>query len=317
MGSVDQRRLAAVSAAARRLRVDYAAGEAIRALAAGGVPCILLKGASVARWLFEPEDARVYVDCDLLIPSGGFHPAVQILEELGFQPELDEAAMPSWWREHALTLVREQDGAMIDVHRGIPGVQVTAEQLWKTLEATKETIMLGPVAANVLTEPGRAVHAALHAAQHGGSVRGLEVLARAIDRMDEEAWSAAAELAAALGATAAFRRGLCFLPSGAALAQRLELNSAPVIEVELRAARAPEALTVARLLATRGIRARASFVRRKLVPPPTFMRKWSALAQRGTLGLVLAYAWRPLWVMGRLPRALRAVKRARATDPQR
>jgi hypothetical protein len=307
----DPRRVASISAAARRLRIDYAAAAAIQALDAAGIPTILLKGASVARWLYEPEDARAYGDCDLLVPPGEFAAALQTLTTLGFAPELEEAEMPSWWREHGLATIRQTDGTAIDVHRSLPGVQVTDAQLWAVLSARTDAMPVGDSMANVLTEPGRALHAALHVAQHRGSARDLDVLGRAIDRMDNEGWRVAAELASALEATAAFRRGLGFLPAGEELAERLELDGGLEIEVELRAAGVPEALTVARVFDADGFALRLSLVRHKLMPPPTFMRKWSPLARRGRLGLAAAYAWRPIWVATRFPRAFGAWARAR------
>lgn len=307
----DPRRVAAISAAAGRLRIDHAGAEAIRALDAARIPCILLKGASVAHWLYEPEDARMYGDCDLLVPPAEFGAALQTLARLGFEPELDEAEMPSWWREHALTTVRQRDGISIDLHRSLPGVLVSDDQLWSALSARTDTTPVGDGMATVLTKPGRALHAALHAAQHAGSARDLDVLQRAIDRMDDQSWHTTAELACALSATAALRRGLGFLPAGEDLAQRLGLDDGRVIEVELRAAAAPEALTLARIFDANGVGAQLSLIRHKLAPPPTFMRKWSPLARRGGLGLAAAYAWRPIWVAARVPRAVRAWARAR------
>jgi hypothetical protein len=107
----DQRRVRALEAAAGRLSVDYESGSAIRALESAQIQCILLKGPSVARWLYEPEDARTYADTDLLVPSESFDAAVAVLARLGFEPEFEEAEMPGWWREHALTLLRISDGA--------------------------------------------------------------------------------------------------------------------------------------------------------------------------------------------------------------
>jgi hypothetical protein len=307
----DPRRVAAVSAAAARLRIDYTAAAAIRGLDAAGIPCILLKGASVAHWLYEPEDAREYGDCDLLVPPGEFATALQALTKLGFAPELDEAEMPSWWREHALATIRQTDGIAIDVHRSLPGVQVTDAQLWAALSVTTDAMPVGDSMANVLAKPGRALHAALHVAQHGGWARDLDVLARAIDRMDDDGWRAAAELASTLRATAAFRLGLRLLPAGEDLAQRLGLARDSAIDVELRAAGSAEALTLARVFDADGVGPRLSLVRHKLVPPPTFMRKWSPLARQGRLGLAAAYAWRPIWVASRVPGAAWAWARAR------
>lgn len=307
----DPRRVAAINAAAARLRVDHTAVEAIRALERAGIPSVVLKGASVARWLYKPEDARTYVDCDLLVPPDMFGSAVAALTAIGFEPELDEAEMPGWWREHALTTFHGDGGAMIDLHRSLPGAHVADKQLWSTLSASTDTIALGDLAARTLTEPGRLLHVALHAAQHGGAQRDLDVLGRAIEQVDEDTWRAAADLANSLEAEAALAQGLTMLPEGASLAKRLGLGPALAIDVELRAAGAVEALTVARLHGTRGIGGRAMLVRHKLFPPATFMRKWSPLARHGRLGLTAAYAYRPIWVLRRTPGAIGAWRHAR------
>lgn len=313
MAPDDQRRVAAISAAAARLRVDSAASKAISALDEAAIPCVVLKGPSIARWLFEPEDARTYVDCDLLVSPADFDMAVSLLNEIGFHPDLDEAQMPSWWREHALTAFHSDDGAMVDLHRSLPGAEVADERLWSTLSAATDEIELGDLKVRALSEPGRLMHAALHAAQHGGTGRDLEVLARGIDRIGVDVWSAAADLAASLEAAPAFVQGLAMLPAGVELIDRLGLDPAPAIDVELRAAGAAEALTLSRLHRTHGLRARTTLVGHKLFPPATFMRKWSPLARRGQLGLAAAYLYRPLWVARRAPSALRAWRDARNT----
>jgi hypothetical protein len=309
----EQRRVAAISAAAGRLRVDSVAAKAIGVLTEADIPCVVLKGPSIARWLFEPEDARTYVDCDLLVPPSSFGAAVKLLTGIGFHPELDEARMPSWWREHALTAFHTDDGAMVDLHRSLPGAEVDDERLWSTLSASTEEIRLGDLTVRTLSQPGRLMHAALHAAQHGGTGRDLEVLERGLERVEIEVWRAAADLAARLEAEPAFVQGLAMLPAGMELADRLGLDPPPAIDVELRAAGAAEALTLSRLHRTRGPRARAALVWHKLFPPPTFMRKWSPLARRGRLGLAAAYIYRPVWVAGRAPRALRAWRSAQGT----
>lgn len=303
--------MAAVNAAAQRLRVDFATAEALRVLAVAGVPNLLLKGPSVARWLYEPEEGRAYMDCDLLVPSRQFKTALEELVKIGFQPELEEADMPEWWREHALSTFRELDSVIIDLHRTLPGVQVPEERLWATLSEATDTITVGDAPAHVLSEGGRVLHAALHAAQHGGTGRDLDVLERALDQVGEDEWRSAAALADTLDATAAFERGLRFLPEGAVLADRLGLHAEPVIDVEIRATGVAEALTLARLLRARSLSERLALVRHKLVPPPTFMRKWSPLARHGRLGLALSYLWRLIWVIGRTPPALQALLHAR------
>lgn len=311
MAPDDQRRVAAISAAAGRLRVDSVAAKAIRVLEEAGIPCVVLKGPSIARWLFEPEDARTYVDCDLLVSPADFDMAVTLLTGIGFHPDLEEAQMPSWWREHALTAFHSDDGAMVDLHRSLPGAEVADERLWSTLSASTDEIKLGDLTVRALSESGRLMHAALHAAQHGGTGRDLEVLERGIDQIGIDVWSAAADLATSLNAMPAFVQGLAMLPAGVELADRLGLDSTPAIDVELRAAGAAEALTFSRLHRTQGLRARTALVWHKLFPPATFMRKWSPLARRGRMGLAAAYLYRPVWVGRRVPSALRAWREAR------
>jgi hypothetical protein len=282
------------------------AGRAVAALEEAGIPCLVLKGPSIARWLFKPEEARTYVDCDLLVPPDGFDSAVEVLTQVGFHPDLDEAAMPGWWREHALTAFHTDDGAMVDLHRNLPGVEVDDERLWATLSTSTDEITLGDRTARTLSRPARLMHATLHAAQHGGTGRDLEVLERGIDLGDSDDWRAAAALAAGLEALPAFAHGLALLPKGAKLANELGLDPAPAIDVELRARGSAEALTISRLGSTSGLGPRAALVWHKLFPPATFMRKWSPLARRGRWGLAAAYLYRPLWVARRTPGALRS-----------
>jgi hypothetical protein len=68
---------------------------------------------------------------------------------------------------------------------------------------------------------------------------------------------------------------------------------------------------IERLARARGARAKTSILVRKLVPPPGFMRRWHPLASRGRAGLLLAYLYRPLWMLRHTPKALQAWRAAR------
>ena len=118
--------------------------------------------------------------------------------------------MPAWWREHAVLWTRARDGAEVDLDRTLVGVEVDDERLWKTLSTRTETIPVGGCSAQVLTIPGRALHLALHTAQHGWPGHAAE-LERALERTDEATWREAAALAQTLGATGAFTTGLRFV----------------------------------------------------------------------------------------------------------
>ena len=47
------------------------------------------------------------------------------------------------------------------------------------------------------------------------------------------------------------------------------------------------------------------------LPPVSFIRAWSPLATRGRVGLVAAYAYRPLWVLWHAGPSLWALARTR------
>jgi hypothetical protein len=298
---------------AANLRVDAFTREVLRGLEDASAQSILLKGISISRWISTPDDPRPYSDCDLLVRPPDVPAAEGVLERFGFRPLLDETEMPDWWREHSATWTRPEDGAKVDLHRRLTGVGVDPQELWESLSAHTEKINIAGHPAPVLAIPARAFHLALHASQHGvGWERPLEDLERALSVSDEGTWRDAAEIAASLRATAAFAAGLRLIPAGRALADRLALPDVVPADVALRASTPPPvALGIEQLARADGVRGRLEILWRKLVPPVSFMRHWSPLARRGRLGLLLAYLWRPLWLLARLPAGLAAWRQAR------
>jgi hypothetical protein len=309
----------AASIAAANLRVDAATAEVWRAFEAAGVQSLLIKGIAVNRWLSSPDNPRIYSDLDLLVEPQHLEKAGEVLAELGFEPTLDEGEMPGWWREHATPWGRTRDGATVDLHRTLPGVGVEPEELWRTLSAHTETLIVGNQPVLALTVPGRAFQLALHAAQHGaGWDRVLADLERGIAVTQVATWQEAAEIASALRATPAFSAGLRLIPGGRALADHLELPDEVPVDVAIRAGTAPPvALGLDQLARAKGLRARLAILRHKLVPPPSFVRHWSPLARKGRLGLALAYLWRPVWLLTRLPMGFRSWWRARRSGSTR
>jgi hypothetical protein len=299
--------------AGANLRVDGATAEVLRAFSLVGVQSILLKGPSVVRWLYDAKDPRSYIDSDLLVRPADVATARHALAHLGFQPNLDERKMPAWWREHAVGWLRRQDGAIVDLHRTLPGIGVHPERVWLTLSANTETIVVGGFPATTLTIPGRAFHVATHAAQHGvGWENVLAELERALSRADAGTWGAAAQLAAELDATAAFATGLRMVPAGRTLASALDLPTAQPVDVALRASTPPPvALGFDQLTRADGWRERLGIMRHKLVPPASFMGAWSPVARQGRLGMARAYASRPFWLLRHAPAGFRAWREAR------
>ena len=96
-------RLAAVM---RKMRMDLAIAEVVEALREAGIPCILLKGPSTARWLYDPGELRTYIDIDLLVPFPR-NAAGAVLEQLGFAPCPPETGYA--WRPAALGWMRAVD----------------------------------------------------------------------------------------------------------------------------------------------------------------------------------------------------------------
>jgi hypothetical protein len=293
------------------LAVEATAAEIVGEFRRAGIRSILLKGPSLARWLYAPSSTRTSVDVDLLVATADREAAEEVLVELGFIPfpRNDTAQV----NRHAHAWEREPDPVWADLHLSLPGVRVSDEDAWRGLSQGTDELVVGGVEVEVLGPPARAMHVALHAAQHGvGRSSGVEDLARALDRLPLAVWRSAAELAERLDATAAFVAGLRMLPPGEELRGRLGLPRGTTVEVALRASTPPDlSLGLHRLAVAPGLRHKVAFGGRKLFPPAAWMRAWLPLARRGRLGLAAAYVWRPLWLLWRAPAAVRALRKAR------
>ncbi len=298
----------------QRLRFDSAAAELFGQFDQADVNALLLKGRSISGWLYDETEERRQMDCDLLVSPSDLTRAEKILLALGYRRSWDDRRMPSWWREHAGEWVRDRDGAVIDVHRTLAGIGVDPETAWRNLSRHTETVSVAGREVPTLGLPARALHVALHAAHHGaGPAPPLEDLRRALRSVDSSIWRGAAELARQLGAIDAFTAGLQLEPDGAALAGSLGLPPGVSTEAALKASSPPPlALGFEQLARAHGLRAKVAIVARKLVPPVDFIRHWDPRAQRSRPALLRAYLQRPLWLLRRAPRGIRAWYRARA-----
>ena len=306
--AADEARLAP---AIEALQIDRVTGEVVKAFRGAGIHSILLKGPAIARWLYADGSPRPYIDTDLLAPPDEHARAEALLGELGFALELGDEDTPGWkMNAHEW---RRPDGARIDLHRTLVGVGVGPDRLWSVLARQIEPIWVGGVKVDSLSGPGRALHVALHAAQHGAwRPQALEDLGRALAATPLDTWAEAANLAHQLEAVAAFAAGLRLDARGAEVAIRLDLPERGSREVALRAATPPPgALGLEELSHATGLAAKLKLIGRNLVPSPRFMRIWSPLARRGHLGLAAAYLWRPLAILLRAGPALIAWLRAR------
>lgn len=300
----------AVRATAFSLLLDSVAADVVEGFARAGIPSILLKGAAIARWLYDDGATRSYADIDLLVAPSQVAPAEEVLSGRGFEL-VPWNVIPHDRPWYAVTWVRRNDGVTLELHRTLVGVAAPPEDLWKELFAQTERMHVGGRQVNVLAPAARALHVVLHAAQEGvEAAKPLADLERALDRLPEESWREAASLAGGLEATEAFAAGLRLSPEGRLLATRLGLGETGSIETILRSSVTPNvrarAIGFDWLVQRPGLRAKAAFVTRKIFPPVEFMRAWSSLAHRGPVGLAAAYAARPVWLLRHTAPAVRA-----------
>ncbi|MGH2787989.1 MAG: nucleotidyltransferase family protein [Actinomycetota bacterium] len=302
--------LAPINVVARTLVVDATAAEVFDALRGRGVGCILLKGATIGRWLYDDEPRR-HNDCDVLVSPLDIRRAEAVLGQLGFHPA-QAVVLPHDRPTNGRPWIK--DGyPSIDLHGSVWGFGVDAQTAWRVLLGHTESFELASCSVEALVPAARALLVALHAVHHGPRwEKPLEDLVRAVTRLSEDIWRDATVLAQRLDATEAMGAGLRLVGPGADLATRLGLPTCVSREVRLMASTAPsQSVKVEWFAQLPGLRTKAAFLVGKVFPPVAFMRDWSPLARRGPVGLAAAYAWRFLWLARVAPPAFRAWRRAR------
>jgi hypothetical protein len=287
----------------QKLRVDVATADVVAALAREGISSLLLKGPALQR-LHEP-DIRNYGDIDLLVPAEHIEATEHLLDRRGFALILDEDAPGEAWRAHVWQ--RESDGVVVDVHRNLDGLRVAPGETWSVLAGDSSSMALGGAEVQVPSDSAAALIVCLHAAQHGPRwTRPQDDLRRAVERFPLATWKEAAAKAALLGASPAFAAALRLIPEGAALADELGLGGQTSRGVALSLADSDGlALSLERLVQTRGVGAKLRLLARELVPPRDVLVVTEPVAARGPAWIVLAYPVRIIRLLGRLPGAVR------------
>lgn len=303
-----------LAAVARTLRVDATTAQVLRALRAADCRTILLKGPALQRRLEGDGERRTYGDTDLLVAPADLARAGHLLAELGFVLVLDHRDHAGVSEPHAQEWKHAASGASVDLHWRVAGAGADDRHAWDVLAAHAVPFEIGGAAGESLDGAGTALLVGLHAAHHGRThPKPLRDLERSLARLSQADWRGAALLARELDAGEALAAGLRLVPEGARLAEELDLDAVRSPRRRLLAsAQPPAALGLLRVLDARGNGARLRAVRAELFPAPAFMRSVSPLARRGRAGLALAYPARALARARALPRAVRAVRGARA-----
>jgi glycosyltransferase involved in cell wall biosynthesis len=294
------------------LAVDHTTVSVIRGLQAEGVRPILLKGPSMARWLY-PEGGRHYVDCDLLVSPREWDKTEVVLRRLGFTPMLAKARDTERER-HSMPWEKQGHAVSVDLHHTLPGATGPDEKVWQVLSGNTETFAMGSLTCEVLNADARALHVALHAAEDGlGNPQVKEDLRRALQVGSPDTWERARRLAADVGAEMSFSAGLRLLPQGRDVADDLNLPDNPPAEVALRAAGHPAtALGLSQVVAAGTPRRRLEMLISKIFPSVTFMRRWYPRAGRPS-GLPVAYIQRWIWITRNAPSGYRAWRKTKGS----
>jgi hypothetical protein len=303
---------------ARQLALDAATVEVTDVFATEGIRAILLKGAAIARRLYESPEQRPYGDIDLLIQRGQAQRAQRLLARLGFANVL-AGVRPHELAVHATPWHRDSPSpATVDLHTTLAWCPEDPAAVWCELSRETTKLSLGDGSIETLSDAAQAFVIAAHAVQHGDVAHPREDLERAVLVFDGDTWRRAAELARRLDAEAVLAAGLGLSTAGRALAPELGLGRAePTSEMRLRMSGAkPASLTLLRLAEAGSLRAQIALTFRRAFPSRAYMRKW--LAERGReMPLVLAYLYRSAWIGRRLPSALAALRRSRRAAPSR
>lgn len=292
----------AFQAVVRGLALDRAGAEIVSALQEAGVRAMVLKGPTIAKWLYTDGAVRPYEDIDVIVDPRLMDVARPVLEALGYEDLMKGTSATEQEHHHvAKAWLRRSDQMKLDLHRSIWGPRASDAAVFEVLWRHRTPLRLGGAEVPVLAEPARAVHLALHAAQHGpAEARPLEDLRRGIVALGDEGWRRAVVVAEELTALPAMIAGLELIAEGQELVQRLALSSASSPESFIRASGSSVALSLERLATRPGLLPKVRLLIRELFPTPAFMRIWSPLAARGPVGLVLAYCYRPISLFVRL-----------------
>lgn len=293
-------------------RIDEVTAECVRALDLAGVPQLLLKGPTTARWLYGDGEPRPYCDSDLLVPAALLARALATMKGLGFvdrwagtRPEADVS--------HAITLYRSRPGCVdvVDLHWRLGLVTAPAAPVWEVLSRGAVDTVVAGQRMRMPGESGRCLVVALHAAQDGPSgAKALEDLRRARRAASEAVWAEAVVMATELGAEQAARLGclLVGVPLPGTVAGSAWSDASLNLRLRLTGA-ARGAASLAELRDRRGL-ALVAYVARKIVPRRAFIAElYDARTTSAVLG---AYLHRLLMLAIRLPRALRSLATATA-----
>lgn len=153
------------------LRMLRSAGElqrVCRALTAGGIRSLVLKGPPLALDLYGDLSLRTSKDLDILIPLADLPKAERLMEQLGYRNDRRvPRAVGDWkWKVHHASFTNPHTGMQVEIHwrlNGDMGKEPSFEELWDR----RRTSPLDRQAVCMLGREELFEYLCLHGARHG------------------------------------------------------------------------------------------------------------------------------------------------------
>ena len=173
-----------------------------------GVNALVLKGPTIADWLY-PEADRVSADADFLVAPDQFDDAVAALTSRGFVDYAEGVREPER-TPHAITFTRTDPavgGHQVDLHRYFPGIEADPARAFEVFWTRRQPATSAAVDVWFPDLPSRTLIIVLHAARGALTGKVLEDQRRAWEQGGVDLFREACDLARELDALAAFRVG--------------------------------------------------------------------------------------------------------------
>ena len=263
-----------------------------------GVPCLHIKGPTVATWLYD-EGERPWGDVDILVSPTRMDDALEVLIDSGFAYR-DRGLRWRTSEDHALTLWHDPAGvqgpsgaAEVDVHHRFQGIEADPERAFEELWRRREPATLAQLDVWFPDLTTRALLVVLNVARDPGSGRAREDLRRLVASGDDRDWARAIALATRLDALESLRAGLELDPDGRDLVARTALADVTISAVtRLRVQGSSRTALRIEELRDLGPAAKVKAVAGWVVPSPAVIRYRDPTAAGSTWRMARAYAVR-------------------------
>lgn len=140
------------------------------ALAARGIPSLILKGLPLGQRLYGNPFAKTSIDIDLLVPEGAFGASGRILRERGWRramPDFRETpARMRWYDSVQKEHVYRGSGAKVELHSRLLGNRFLFNPSFGSLDASAVTVEVGQHWFRTLGDADQLLYLACHGSLH-------------------------------------------------------------------------------------------------------------------------------------------------------